>query len=68
MGALLAITQAFHWMKSFEYQIMSTNEIVNKLPKNDLEACPECNLRVTYKRKGVKCEKSDLVPTKTPKY
>ena len=26
-------------------------EIVNKLPKNDLEACPESNSRVTYREK-----------------
>ena len=38
MGASLAVTLANIWMKSFEDQIKSTKEIINKFPKNDLEA------------------------------
>ena len=47
MRASLAVTLANIWMKSFENQIKSTKKIINKIPKNGLEACPECNRRVT---------------------
>ena len=40
MGASLAVTLANIWIKSFEHQISSAKEIVNKVPKSDLEACP----------------------------
>ena len=53
MRASLAVTLANIWMKSFENQIMSTKEIINKIPKNDIEACPEFNRRVTYRGKAV---------------
>ena len=46
-------------MKSIEHQIKLTKDIINKIPKNCLEACPECNRRVTYRRKGVECEKCE---------
>ena len=59
MGASLAVSLANIWKKSFEHQIKSTKEIINKIPKNDLEACPECNRRVTYRGKGVECEKCE---------
>ena len=41
-------------MKFFEHQIKSTKEIMNKISINDIEACPECNRRVTYRGKGVR--------------
>ena len=59
MGASLAVTLANIWRKSFEHPIKSTKEIINKIPKNDLEACPEGNRRVTYRGNGVECEKSE---------
>ena len=59
MGASLAVTLANIWMKSFENNIKSVKEIINKIPKNDLEACPECNHRVTYRGKWVECEKCE---------
>ena len=59
MGASLAVTLANICMKSFEHQIKSMKEITNKIPKNQLEACPECNRRVTYRGKGVECEKCE---------
>ena len=51
MGGSLAVTLANNWMKSFEGHIKSTKEIINKISKNDLEACPECNRKITYRRK-----------------
>ena len=33
-------------MELFKGQIKSTKDFVDKLPKNALEACPECNRRV----------------------
>ena len=56
MEAFFAVTLANIWMKSFEHQIKSTKEIINKIPKNDLESYPECNRKFTYKGKGVECE------------
>ena len=46
-------------MQSYDHQINSTKEIIKEIPKNDLEACPECNRRVYCRGKGVKCEKCD---------
>ena len=56
MGASLAVTLANILMKSFEHQIKSTKEIINKISKNDREACPEYNRRVTYRERGGECE------------
>ena len=47
----LAVTQANFSMESYEHQI------VNRLPKKDLEACIECNRRVTCRELVVGCGK-----------
>ena len=59
MGASLAVNLANIWMKSFEHQIKSTKVIIYKIPKNDLESCPDCDRRVTYRRERVECEKCE---------
>ena len=62
-GSIITVTLSNILMKSFEYQIKSTKVIINKFSKNDQEACPECNRRVTYRQKesNVKyCENSIL--------
>ena len=56
MGASIEVTLANIWTKPFQHQIKSTKEIIKKIPKNDLEAYPQCNRRVTYRGKGVKYE------------
>ena len=57
MGASLAVTLVNIWIKSFEHRIKSTKEIIETIPKNNLEACPECKGRVTYRGKRVESEK-----------
>ena len=59
MGASLAESLAINWT-SFEHQIKSTEKIINKVLKKELEACPECNRRVTYRGKRIECEKWEI--------
>ena len=59
MGESLAVTLANVWMKSFDCQIKSTKKIINKIPKTDLEACPDCNRRVISREKRVECAKCE---------
>ena len=54
MAASLAVTLANVSMKSFEHQITSTKEIINKFPEYDLEASPECNRKSEKKKSNVK--------------
>ena len=59
MGASIAVTLAKIWMKSIEHQNKSTKEIIKTIPKNDHQAFPECNRRVTSRGKGVESEKHE---------
>ena len=53
MGASLAVTLAKIWMhiRSSD-QRKRSSQIVNKIPKNYIEACLEYNRRVTYRAKA----------------
>ena len=56
-GATLTVNLANIRMNLFEHQTNSAKEIINKIPKKDLEACPKCNCKINIRGTGVKCEK-----------